>query len=257
MDWGLGRYERIAAELLPVAASAIQAAGLRPGERVLDVGCGTGNAALLAAERGARVVGVDPTRSLLELAGTAAEERGLAVTLLAGDAGALPFADADFDVVLSVFGVIFAPDAPAAAGELARVTTPDGRIVLSAWLPGGVFAQAMRLRRDAIAAAGAPGGPPPGAWHDRDWVDALLGPFGFSVEVAEQTLAFTGDSSVDFAEAELADHPLWVATRELLEPRGEWQALHDRAVGLFAAANEDSSGFRVTSRYALVSARRS
>jgi SAM-dependent methyltransferase len=271
MDWGLGSYRRIAQELLPAAASAVEAAGVLPGERVLDVGCGTGNAALLAAERGARVTGVDPTPSLLALAVADAEDRGVEATFVAGDAGGLPVPDASIDVVISVFGVIFAPDAQAAAAELGRVTAPAGRIVLTAWLPGGVFAEAIGLRRRAVAAAGPGGdvlevgsdgfgektaGPPPASWHDREWVAGLLGPLGFAVEVQERTLAFTGASARDFAEAELADHPMWVGTRNLLEPRGDWPALHERAIELFERANGDPEGFRVTSRYVLVSARR-
>ncbi|HWH12977.1 MAG TPA: methyltransferase domain-containing protein [Solirubrobacteraceae bacterium] len=257
MDWGRGRYERIAGELLPVAASVIEAAGVQPGERVLDVGCGTGNAALLAAERGARVVGVDPAASLLELAAADAEDRGVEASFIEGTAGALPVADGGFDAVLSVFGVIFAPDADAAAAELARVTSPAGRIVVSAWLPGGVFTEAMKVRREAIGRVTGPNtGRPAAAWHDREAVAGLLGRFGFEVEVAVQSLEFTGASAGEYAEAELADHPMWVGARDLLEPAGAWPAVRDRVVELFAAANEDRDAFRVTSRYVLVTARR-
>jgi SAM-dependent methyltransferase len=256
VDWGLGNYGRIAGGLLPAAASVLAAAELRPGERVLDVGCGTGNAAVLAAERGGRVVGVDPAGSLLELAAADAGERGVEATFLVGDAAGLPVADGSVDLVVSVFGVIFAPDAEGAAAELGRVTAPGGRIVLSAWLPGGVFAEAMKLRRKAIAAAGYAGGRAPAPWHDRQAVTRLLGGFGFTVELEEDTLAFTGASPLEFAEAELSDHPVWVATRRVLEPRGEWRELHDRAVEVFVAANEDPAGFRATSRYVIVSARR-
>jgi SAM-dependent methyltransferase len=256
VDWGLGSYARIAEALAPAAASAIEAAGVRPGERVLDVGCGTGNAALLAAARGAVVTGVDPTASLLEQAAAAAEDRGVQATFVTGDAGGLPVPDASFDVVVSVFGVIFAPDAQAAAAELARVTAPDGRIVLTAWLPGGAFAEAMGLLRRAIAAAGEPASPPPASWHDREWVTGLIGPLGFTVDVEERALAFTGASASEFAQAQLADHPIWVGARNLLESRGDWPELRDRAVECFEAANEDPDGFRVTSRYVLTSARR-
>ncbi len=255
-DWGAGNYARIAIGLLPAAAGVIAAAELRPGERVLDVGCGTGNAALLAAERGADVIGVDPAASLVELAGAAAGERGVEATFVVGDAAGLPVPDGSIDLVVSVFGVIFAGDAPAAGAELARVTAPSGRIVLSAWLPGGVFGEAMRLRRKAVAASGRAGGRPPGAWHDREAVADLLGRSAFTVEVEERALSFSGRSPAEFACAELADHPVWVATREVLEPRGEWQEVQDRTVELFAAANEDPAAFRVTSRYVIVSARR-
>jgi ubiquinone/menaquinone biosynthesis C-methylase UbiE len=141
MEWSLGRYEQIAVGLLPAASVAIEQAAPRPEERALDVGCGTGNAALLLAERGATATGVDPARRLLEVARGEAEARGLDIGFVSGEAEALPFADAAADIVVSVFGVIYAADPAAAAAEMVRVLAPRGRIVLSAWLPTGpVFA---------------------------------------------------------------------------------------------------------------------
>src|SRR5690349_10371870 len=132
MDWSVGNYERTAGQLLPAAEELIEVAAPREREHVVDVGCGTGNAALLAAARGARVTGVDPAPRLLEVARERAQARRLDATFAVGHAAALPLGDGEADVVLSVFGVIFAPDPPAAAAELARVTAPGGRIVLSA-----------------------------------------------------------------------------------------------------------------------------
>jgi len=157
VDWSLGHYEHSAYQLLPAAEVVVERAMPVAGERVVDVGCGTGNAALLAAARGARVTGVDPARRLLEVAREQAAARGLEVMFLPGEAAALPLPEASADVVLSVFGVIFAPNAQAATAELARVTAAGGRIVLSAWIPIGAISETNRLARETVMRAlGAP-----------------------------------------------------------------------------------------------------
>jgi SAM-dependent methyltransferase len=256
-DWGLGNYEYTAAQLLPAARVVVDRAAPARGERVVDVGCGTGNAALLAAAQGARVTGVDPAPRLLEVAREQAAAQGLDVTFVPGDAGSLPLEDGAADVVLSVFGVIFAPDASAAAGEMARVTTPAGRIVLSAWVPAGAIHDAVSVAQDAVRrAVGAPAGPPPFAWHDRSVLGDLFAPYGFEVTVEEQPLAFTANSPRDYVDTETANHPLAVAGSAVLEPRGEAEELRARMLSIYEAANEDPDGFRVTSRYIVATARR-
>ncbi|MGH3247236.1 MAG: class I SAM-dependent methyltransferase, partial [Trebonia sp.] len=114
--WGQGDYPLMAERLEPAALAVVEAAGVRAGERVLDVAAGTGNAALLAAARGGRVVGVDFEPALLAVAARRARERGLAVRWLTGDAGALPVAGESADVVVSVFGVMYAGDQAGAGG---------------------------------------------------------------------------------------------------------------------------------------------
>src|SRR3954462_10924744 len=126
VDWGVGEYEQTAAELEPVAEHVVALARLEAGERVLDVACGTGNAALLAARTGARATGVDGAPRLIEVARTRAAADGLAPAFVVGDVHQLPFGDGAFDVVLSVFGVVFADDPPRALGELVRVLRPGG-----------------------------------------------------------------------------------------------------------------------------------
>ena len=259
MDWSAGKYERIAAQLLPAALLCIDHAAPAAGEHLVDVGCGTGNAAVLGAERGARVTGVDPAERLLDVARERSRTRGLEVDFIRGEAAALPLlvSEASADVVVSVFGVIFAPDAEAAAAAMARVTAPGGRIVLCAWRPEGALFDVTVMRSRAIAmATGAPVGPRPFAWHDADALSGLFGPFGFSIEVHEGRLSFTGDSPVEFVESELRDHPAWIAGRAVLEPRGETGAVRDRAREIFAAANEEPGGFRVRSRYVVATLRR-
>ncbi len=255
-DWDPGCYERIAEELLPAAFAAISAAGPEPGEMVLDVGCGSGNAALLASQRGAEVLGVDPAPRLIEVARRQAAERGLDAVFEVADAEHLPVPDGSAHLVLSVFGVIFAPDARAAAAEMARACAADGRIVLTAWIPDEVISKVGRARAQAIAAAVGSSPGAPYAWHDRTAVAELFAPYGFTLEAREKQLEFTAPSAQEFLAGELRDHPLWIAARELLDPRGEMDALRAQALEILEAGNEDPHAFRVTSRYALVIARR-
>jgi SAM-dependent methyltransferase len=256
LDWGLGHYEKTAAQLLPAARVAVDRAAPAEGERVVDVGCGTGNASLLAAARGARVTGVDPAERLLAVARTLAEERGLDATFVSGEAAALPVGDCEADLVLSVFGVIFASYPVAAAAELARVAGPAGRIVLTAWIPGGAVSELARASRQAVMdALGAPPGPPPFAWHDRDALARLFAPHGFEVAIAEESIAFTGSSPRDYLEAEFDAHPLWSAGRAVLEPLGRMEALREQALAILERGNEDPHALRLTSRYVVATAR--
>jgi SAM-dependent methyltransferase len=249
VDWGIGRYEALAQGLLPAAAAVLDAAGVAGGDRVLDVGCGTGNAALLAAQRGAVTTGVDPAERLLEVARADAAARGLAMTFARGEAGALPMSDGGADAVVSVFGVIFAPDAPSAAAEMARVCDPHGRIALAAWIPRGGMFEVARIRRRALAPpAGTAAGAPPFPWHEPDALAGLFAPHGFSVQLSEHALPFTAASAEEFLETEV-DGPMWVAASDALGDR--LAAVRDQALAALRDANEDRQAFRVTSPYVI------
>jgi SAM-dependent methyltransferase len=257
IDWSLGHYEHTARQLLPAARTLIDHASPAAGEHVVDIGCGTGNAALLAAERGARVLGVDPAARLLEVARARADEQRLDATFELGDAANLPVPEGQVDLAMSVFGLIFAPDPRAVAAELARVSGATARIVLSAWLPVGALSEIARIAREAVArAVGAPAGPPPFPWHERDALQDLLGPHGFTVTVDEHRIAFTGESPRAYLDAESANHPLAVAARAVLEPLGGADAVYRRMLEIYEDANEDPGAFRVTSRYVIATARR-
>src|SRR5919199_1651139 len=104
LDWSVGEYERSAHELAPAARHVVELAALAPGERVLDVACGTGNAALLAARAGAVVTGLDAAARLIDVARGRAADAGVEASFVVGDAQALPFEDGAFDAVLSIFG---------------------------------------------------------------------------------------------------------------------------------------------------------
>jgi SAM-dependent methyltransferase len=256
-DWSAGRYERTAGQLLPAARVVVERAAIAPGERVVDVGCGTGNGALLAAERGARAIGVDPAARLLDVAREQAAARGLDATFEQGEAASLPVGDGEADVVMSVFGVIFAPDAAAAARELARITAPGGRLALSAWILEGAIRDSVMLAREVLGRAlGTPPPAPQFAWHDRAALAGLLEPLGFTdLRLHDERLAFTGPSPEAFTDAELEHHPMNVAMRALVA-RDEIAALRDRQIEVLAAANEEPDAFRVTSRYVVATGRR-
>lgn len=142
--WASGDYAVIGTMLQPVGEALAEATDLHAGQRVLDVACGNGNASLAAARRLAKVTGVDYVPALLARAEARAQADGLSVSLVEGDAEALPFPAGSFDVVLSTFGVMFAPDHAQAARELARVCTPGGKIGLSSWTPEGFIGQLFR-----------------------------------------------------------------------------------------------------------------
>jgi len=257
LDWGVGRYEATALQLLPAAEVVVRQAALVPGERVLDLGCGTGNAALLAAAQGAQVTGVDPAARLLDVARADAAHRGLEIEFLSGDASAVPLDDASVDVVLSVFAVIFAPDPHAAAAEMARVVTETGRILLSAWLPGGAIGEMNGAAGEAVRdALGTPDGPPPFPWHDEAALADLFRPHGFEVSLQQEQLAFTAASAADYLDNESREHPMAVAGIGLLESLGQGDAIRARLLAILENGNEDPTAFRATSRYIVATARR-
>jgi len=172
--WALGDYDRIADGLTISTDQTLRVAKIRPGERVLDLATGTGITAIAARERGAQVTGVDLTAELLAVARKKAADEGFGdIDFREGDAEALPFADASFDVVLSTCGHMFAPDQPKVAAELARVTRPGGRVVFLAWTPDGGLGGWFRITNKHF--------PPPAGvaspfnWGDMDKVRQLLG----------------------------------------------------------------------------------
>jgi SAM-dependent methyltransferase len=258
LDWGIGNYERTAAQLEPAARVMVDRAAPSPGERVVDVGCGTGNAALLAAARGASVTGVDPAARLLQVARERAATQKVEANFVSGDAAAIPLADGEADLVMSVFGVIFSPDPAAAAAEMARVTAPGGRILLSAWIPGGPISAMGRIAREAVSEAlGTPPGPPPFPWHEQDALGALFAPHGLEVSLVEHQISFTGASPAAYLDGEMADHPMALAGRAVLERHGQSESVRRRMLEVLEDGNEDPDAFRTTSRYVIVTAARS
>jgi SAM-dependent methyltransferase len=258
IDWGVGHYETTAEQLLPAAREVVDIAGVRPGERVLDVGCGTGNAALLAASRGAHVTAVDPAVRLLDVARERAAAEGHEIEFHVGEAAALPVPDGAFDVVLSVFAAIFAPEPGAALADMVRALATNGRLVLSAWVPTGPISRMGQVAGEAVrAVVGAATAPPPFPWHDADAVRGLARPLGVSVEAEERTLVFTAESPEAYVDAESVNHPVAVTNRRLLAEHGfDDAAFRARLVDVLREHNEDPAAFRATSRYLVWTMRR-
>lgn len=257
VDWGLGNYERIALQLLPAAEAVIETAAPVPGDTLVDVGCGSGNAALLAAERGATVIGVDPSQRLLEAASAAAEERDLDAEFVLGEAASMPISGGEADVVVSVFGAIFAEDPAAAAAEIARVTKASGRVVLAAWVPGGPISDAVRLARQTMAEIlDQPPPSPPFPWHELDSLSGLFEPHGFSVSLTEHSIPFHAPSVDEFMRIEGENHPIAIAARPVLEKAGRAEEIRVGMRRIYEEANEDPDAFQLTSEYVVAELRR-
>jgi SAM-dependent methyltransferase len=173
--WALGDYGRVAAEVVPAIGSRlVDAAGVRAGQRVLDVAAGSGNASLPAARTGADVTATDLTPELIETGRQRAAAEGLHLEWAEADAEHLPYADGAFDVVLSAIGVMFAPFHQPVADELARVTRPGGTIALANWTPEG-FIGRMFATMKPYAAPPPPGASPGPLWGTEDHVRTLFG----------------------------------------------------------------------------------
>ncbi len=186
--WALGDYPTVAGDVIPELGPVLVAAtGVGRGDRVLDVAAGTGNAAVPAALTGADVVASDLTPELFAAGREFAARHGAQLEWEEGDAEALPYADATFDVVLSCVGVMFAPHHQQAADELIRVSRPGGRIGLLSWTPQGFVGELFATMKPYVPPP-PPGAQPPPLWGDEDHVRALLGDRVTDVVARRQTL---------------------------------------------------------------------
>jgi len=186
--WAMGDYPAFASELvLDLGAILVDACGIRPRQRVLDVAAGAGNAAIPAAMMGADVVVSDLTPELFDAGRRQAADRGIELEWVEADAEALPFGDNEFDVVTSCMGVMFAPHHQAGADELVRVCKPGGSIGLLSWTPEG-FIGKMFATMKPFSPPSPPGAQPPPLWGSEDHVRELLGRRITDVQARKQTL---------------------------------------------------------------------
>ena len=187
--WGLGDYHRYSNELdiHQLGRDLVDACGIGAGQRVLDVGAGTGNVALRAAEAGADVVASDIAVENMKAGEREASERGVELEWIEGDAQALPFGDGEFDVVTSSAGAMFAPDQRAVADELLRVCRPGGTIGMANFTPDGLAAKFFGVLGPYLPPP-PPDAPSPLMWGDEAHVRALVGDRVSSLEASEGEL---------------------------------------------------------------------
>lgn len=173
--WASGNYPAVVDEVVhTLGGILVEAVGVRPEHRVLDVAAGTGTSAIPSARRGAEVIATDLTPELLAVGRAAADAEGLDLTWQTADAEALPFPDADFDVVMSSIGVMFAPHHQLAADELIRVCRPEGTIGVLSWTPNGFIGQLFATMKP-FAPAPPPGASPAPLWGSVEHVRELFG----------------------------------------------------------------------------------
>ncbi|KEF43319.1 MAG: SAM-dependent methlyltransferase [Cyanobium sp. CACIAM 14] len=196
--WASGDFAVIGVTLQLVGEMLAEAADVRAGERVLDVAAGNGNASLAAARRFAEVTSSDYVPALLEKGRRRAEAEGLPITFVTGDAEALPFADASFDVALSSFGVMFSPDHRRTAAELLRVVRPGGRIALANWTPEGFLGALFRtIARHLPPPAGLES---PMLWGSEPHLRELFGPGIGALRTQRQIFPFRYRSAAHWVE---------------------------------------------------------
>jgi SAM-dependent methyltransferase len=240
--WAAGDYAAVAERIDEVPPrDLLERVLVGPGDEVLDVATGTGNAALPAAAAGAHVIGLDITPELFDTARRRAAAQDVHVDWLEGDAEDLPFGDERFDAVLSVFGVQFAPRHEVVSEELARVTKPGGRIGLVNWTPGGLIGQMFKVMGKYLPAPPDYASPPP-LWGDEEHVRGLFADTGVELEFMRGHNPWQFDSAEHFVVFFETNYGPTLKARERLEADGRWAELREELHALAELHNEATDG---------------
>jgi ubiquinone/menaquinone biosynthesis C-methylase UbiE len=253
--WALGDYPAVARDVIPeLGRVLVEACRVTPGQDVLDVAAGSGNASIPAALAGARVIASDLAPELLEVGRGLADTAGVDVTWEQGDAEALPYADASFDVVMSCVGVMFAPHHELAATELVRVARPGATIGLASWTPEG-FIGRMFAAMKPYAAPPPPGAQPPPLWGSEAHVRELLADGVEELAAEKRSLAAEFARPEDFRDFFKRTYGPTIVTYRGIADDPEKVAALDRALVDLARDAMGDDG-RMRWEYLLVVARR-
>jgi SAM-dependent methyltransferase len=232
--WDAGNFAAVAERITELGELIVERAGVEPGMEVLDVACGTGNAAIPASRAGARVTGLDFAPGLLEIARERAADAMVEVEFVEGDAQALPFGDASFDRVVSTFGHMFAPDHARTAAEMKRVLRPGGAIAVACWTPEGSIGRMNRMVAELLPPP--PGAQPPLLWGTEEHVRELWG----EAEFEHHAIEWKDDSVESYARFMLESFGPLLNARELLGEHGG--ELEERYTEYLARENEADDG---------------
>jgi SAM-dependent methyltransferase len=243
--WSAGTYERLAARFAPVQEQLVNLLRIAPGDRVLDLATGTGEVAVRAAARGADVTGIDIAEPMLVKARERAAQVDAAITFDLGDVEYLPYEDACFDVLVSNFGLVFAPDHANVAAELARVSCPGARLGFTAWKPSSKLAELYRrFTEEPIEGREAY------EWGREDHVEDMLGE-AFELDFEDGTLWLEAGSAEEIWNLFSESAPPVIALIKRLDP-SEREAFHRAFVELYETYRTSEGGIRAPRRYLLV-----
>lgn len=248
--WADGDYPAVARHIDQVPPAAILGAVDVRGKELLDVATGSGNLALAAAQAGARVSGLDLVDELLAVARARARDVGVDVAFTQGDAEALPYADASFDVVTSIFGVQFAPRAEVVAAELRRVCRPDGRIALVNWTKDGLIGRLFQVMGRYM-----PAPPefvtPPARWGDEAFLRELFA--GDDVAITRATNPFIFPSVESYMTFFEENYGPTKRAKAKLQAEGRWDDLRADLRALYTELNVATDGsLRIDAEFFLV-----
>jgi ubiquinone/menaquinone biosynthesis C-methylase UbiE len=251
--WGLGDYAALSEALRPAAEALADACAVSAGQEVLDVAAGDGNFAIACAREGASVVASDLSPGMVERGRARSQAEGYDIEWVEGDAEALPFDDASFDCVGSVFGAMIAPRPRVVAEELFRVVRPGGTVGMTAWTREGFSAELFALGRSY--APPAPDQPMSDEWsveaNVRERFDGLAARF----ELERRELVWEADSPEALVAMLGTSAPPWVAARQNLPPE-RWEALVAEALELAQRWAGEGRPIRLENEYTLIVARK-
>jgi SAM-dependent methyltransferase len=247
--WSAGEYSALSPYIVDVGQQVVTSAGIQSGITVLDVACGTGNAARAAARSGARVTGLDLTPRLLQAGQAKAEAEGLEIEWREGDAEDLPFGDGHFDRILSTFGHMFAPRHQRTADEMARVCRRGGAIVTATWTPEGTVGEIFNVSTSYM-----PPQPdyalPPILWGREDHVRRLFGPVAAGFQFERHVNMIEWDSVESWTDFFMERFGPMVTARAMLGDR--FAELRQRVMDIWRSANQANDGrLRLPQEYLL------
>jgi SAM-dependent methyltransferase len=249
--WSAGDWPGFAPIVQEISDEVVESIGAGEGHDFLDVATGSGNAAIAAAQRGARVSGLDLVPELIDAARARFAAAGLEAELVVGNAEELPFEDSSFDRVTSIFGAMFAPRHEMAAAELLRVARPGAKVAVAAWTPEGLNGQMFKTIGEHMPPP-PEGFMPPALWGTEDHLRELISEPGLELSFERRMAEIEWDSVEDWVDHCERNLGPVVTAKAALEPEGKWDAARADLLALNERFNEaDDGSMRVRAEYLL------